>query len=68
NSFGRKNSGDGDLIVEGGAGLKLLEPGFELDDQEWVEMGSFLFVRLEMRILFEKSIAALKGYRGGSRG
>nr|GEX05205.1 hypothetical protein [Tanacetum cinerariifolium] len=29
--------------------VKLLEPGFELDDQEWVEMGSFLFVRLEMR-------------------
>nr|GEX22776.1 integrase, catalytic region, zinc finger, CCHC-type, peptidase aspartic, catalytic [Tanacetum cinerariifolium] len=32
-----------------GLGVKLLEPGFELDDQEWVEMGSFLFVRLEMR-------------------
>nr|GEX69820.1 reverse transcriptase domain-containing protein [Tanacetum cinerariifolium] len=30
-------------------GLKLLEPKFELDDQEWVEMGLFLFVRLEMR-------------------
>nr|GEW66401.1 reverse transcriptase domain-containing protein [Tanacetum cinerariifolium] len=28
-----------------GAGVKLLEPGFELDDQEWVEMGSFLFRR-----------------------
>nr|GEU69552.1 copia protein [Tanacetum cinerariifolium] len=26
-------------------GLKLLESGFELDDQEWVEMGSFLFRR-----------------------
>nr|GEV49307.1 MAK10-like protein [Tanacetum cinerariifolium] len=33
-----------------GAGVELLEPGFELDDQEWVEMGSFLFVRLEMRM------------------
>nr|GEY82076.1 hypothetical protein [Tanacetum cinerariifolium] len=32
-----------------GEGLELLEPGFVLDDQEWVEMGSFLFVRLEMR-------------------
>nr|GEY10201.1 putative reverse transcriptase domain, ribonuclease H-like domain protein [Tanacetum cinerariifolium] len=31
-----------------GAEVELLEPGFELDDQEWVEMGSFLFVRLEM--------------------
>nr|GFC06988.1 hypothetical protein [Tanacetum cinerariifolium] len=29
--------------------VELLEPGYELDDQEWVEMGSFLFVRLEMR-------------------
>nr|GEY48847.1 xylulose kinase-1 [Tanacetum cinerariifolium] len=26
-----------------------LEPRFEFDDQEWVEIGSFLFVRLEMR-------------------
>nr|GEV95416.1 integrase, catalytic region, zinc finger, CCHC-type, peptidase aspartic, catalytic [Tanacetum cinerariifolium] len=60
NSFRRKNSGDsdGDLIVgcgsyehyeSVGAEVELLEPGFELDDQEWVEMGSFLFVRLEMR-------------------
>nr|GEV83135.1 hypothetical protein [Tanacetum cinerariifolium] len=31
------------------AGLEPLEHGFELDDQEWVEMGSFLYVRLEMR-------------------
>nr|GEY36917.1 hypothetical protein [Tanacetum cinerariifolium] len=31
-----------------GVGVELLEPGFELDDQEWVEMGSFLFVRVEM--------------------
>nr|GEV79381.1 hypothetical protein [Tanacetum cinerariifolium] len=29
--------------------VELLEPGFEFDDKEWVEMGSFLFVRLEMR-------------------
>nr|GEY10862.1 hypothetical protein [Tanacetum cinerariifolium] len=27
-----------------GAGVELLEPGFEPDDQEWVEMGSFLFI------------------------
>nr|GEW33448.1 copia protein [Tanacetum cinerariifolium] len=33
-----------------GAGVELLEPGVELDDQEWVEMGSFLFIRLEMRV------------------
>nr|GEV62535.1 hypothetical protein [Tanacetum cinerariifolium] len=32
-----------------GEGVELLELGFELDDQEWVEMGSFLFVRLEIR-------------------
>nr|GEU29770.1 hypothetical protein [Tanacetum cinerariifolium] len=30
-------------------GVELLESIFEIDDQEWVEMGSFLFVRLEMR-------------------
>nr|GFA85027.1 P-loop containing nucleoside triphosphate hydrolase [Tanacetum cinerariifolium] len=48
--------------------VKLLEPGFELDDQEWVKMGSFFFVRLEIRILLEKIIAAIKGYKGGSGG
>nr|GEU45191.1 hypothetical protein [Tanacetum cinerariifolium] len=32
-----------------GAGVEPLEPRFEFNDQEWVEMGSFLFVRLEMR-------------------
>nr|GEW73389.1 retrovirus-related Pol polyprotein from transposon TNT 1-94 [Tanacetum cinerariifolium] len=32
-----------------GAGVEPLEPGFELNDQEWVKMGSFIFVRLEMR-------------------
>nr|GEZ54815.1 retrotransposon protein, putative, Ty1-copia subclass [Tanacetum cinerariifolium] len=30
-------------------GKTIGKPGFELDDQEWDEMGSFLFVRLEMR-------------------
>nr|GEY94303.1 hypothetical protein [Tanacetum cinerariifolium] len=41
-------------------GLKPLEPGFEFDDQEWVEMGSFLFVRLEMRSqVFKASILCL---------
>nr|GEV72073.1 reverse transcriptase domain-containing protein [Tanacetum cinerariifolium] len=51
-----------------GAGVEILEPGFELDDQEWVEMGSFLFVRLKMRIFSEQRIAAIKGYRGQSGG
>nr|GEX94428.1 copia protein [Tanacetum cinerariifolium] len=44
-----------------GAGVELIEPGFELDDQEWVEMGSFLFVRwvrvLDMQVtLHDKRI------------
>nr|GEX25109.1 hypothetical protein [Tanacetum cinerariifolium] len=33
------------------AGVELFEPRFELDDQEWVEMGSFLFIRLEIRFM-----------------
>nr|GFA19407.1 integrase, catalytic region, zinc finger, CCHC-type, peptidase aspartic, catalytic [Tanacetum cinerariifolium] len=41
---------DSDILSESiGAGVEPLELGFEFDDQEWVEMGSFLFVRLEMR-------------------
>nr|GEW84267.1 hypothetical protein [Tanacetum cinerariifolium] len=40
-----------------GAGLELLEPVFELDDQEWVEMGSFLFDLIEQRV------TAIMGYR-----
>nr|GEX58310.1 hypothetical protein [Tanacetum cinerariifolium] len=31
-----------------GAEVEPLELGFEFDDQEWVEIGSFLFVRLEI--------------------
>nr|GEX79199.1 ribonuclease H-like domain-containing protein [Tanacetum cinerariifolium] len=43
-----------------GVGVELLEPGFEFDDQKWVEMGSFLFVRLEMRFRgFKASIFLL---------
>nr|GEU37206.1 hypothetical protein [Tanacetum cinerariifolium] len=43
-----------------GAEVVPLEPGFEFDDQEWVEMGSFLFVRLEMRSrCFKASILRL---------
>nr|GEV06107.1 hypothetical protein [Tanacetum cinerariifolium] len=39
-------------LKDGGEGAELepLEPGFEFDDQEWIKMGLFLFVRLEMRI------------------
>nr|GEZ51522.1 hypothetical protein [Tanacetum cinerariifolium] len=44
-----------------GAGVEPLEPGFEFDDQEWVEIGS-------LRIFLEKSIVVIKGYRGGSGG
>ena len=33
-----------------GVEVEPLEPGFEFDDQEWVEMGSFLFVRLGSRL------------------
>nr|GEU76640.1 hypothetical protein [Tanacetum cinerariifolium] len=42
-----------------------LEPGFEFDDQEWVEMGSFLFVRLEISFHREKEgdVAILKTKR-----
>nr|GEW46441.1 ankyrin repeat-containing protein [Tanacetum cinerariifolium] len=39
-----------------GAGVELLEPGFELDNQEWVEMGSFLFDLIKQRF------AAMVGY------
>nr|GEV59524.1 reverse transcriptase domain-containing protein [Tanacetum cinerariifolium] len=43
-----------------GAGVELLESEFELDDQEWDEIGSFLFVRLEMRSrVFKASIFLL---------
>nr|GEW04260.1 nucleotide-binding, alpha-beta plait [Tanacetum cinerariifolium] len=39
-----------DICLRGkGAEVEPLEPRFEFDDQGWVEMGSFLFVRLEMR-------------------
>nr|GEV91946.1 hypothetical protein [Tanacetum cinerariifolium] len=44
-----------------GTEIELLEHGFELDDQEWVEIGS-------LRIFYEQRIAAIKGYRGGSGG
>nr|GEV59318.1 reverse transcriptase domain-containing protein [Tanacetum cinerariifolium] len=37
-----------------GAGVEPLEPGFELDDQEWVEIGIF----------FEQMISDINGYRG----
>ena len=33
-----------------GAEIIHIEPGFELIDQEWVEMRSFLFVRLGSRL------------------
>nr|GEV86584.1 hypothetical protein [Tanacetum cinerariifolium] len=47
-----------------GAGVELVEPWFELDDHEWVEMGSFLFdllgsslskVLLLLRVIKEES-------------
>nr|GEU80248.1 putative reverse transcriptase domain, ribonuclease H-like domain, aspartic peptidase domain protein [Tanacetum cinerariifolium] len=51
NSSDGDNTRDGDKITGGvigsgdGIGVEVepLEPGFEFDDQEWVEMGSFLF-------------------------
>ncbi|GJZ22520.1 hypothetical protein Tco_0559559 [Tanacetum coccineum] len=36
-----------------------IEPGFELIDQEQIEMGSFLFVRLEMELLGFKASTSL---------
>nr|GFA03238.1 hypothetical protein [Tanacetum cinerariifolium] len=62
-------------------GLEPLEPGFEFDDQEWVEIktpglqGFILSLDYcswdflgSFRIFFEERIAAIKGYRGGSGG
>ena len=47
--------------------MEHLEPGFELIDQERVEMGSFLFVRLEMRSrAFKASILHLITSLGSS--
>nr|GEY92203.1 hypothetical protein [Tanacetum cinerariifolium] len=68
NSSDGDNTGDGVKLTGGvigsgdgiGAEVEPLEHGFEFDDHEWVEMGSFLFVRLEMRYRgFKDSILRL---------
>nr|GEU81138.1 hypothetical protein [Tanacetum cinerariifolium] len=76
--------GDCNNTGDGGAEVELLEPGFEFDDQEWVEIGTFSFVTTlvlqvsldycswdflgPLRIFLEQRIASIKGYRGGSGG
>nr|GEY47636.1 hypothetical protein [Tanacetum cinerariifolium] len=55
---GRDASPDSNVITE---------PGLEYYDQEWVEIGSFLFVRLEMRSRgFKASILCLINSLGSS--
>nr|GEW72904.1 hypothetical protein [Tanacetum cinerariifolium] len=58
NSSDGGNTGDGVKITGGvigsgdgiGAEVEPLEPRFEFDDQEWVEMGLFLFELMEQRV------------------